>query len=100
MEALPIVFLYTIEVAQRLDIKYLSIDSLCIIWITKEDWDDEAFNMSEVYQHSHCMISTGNPDAGFSGLFGDKNLRFDVEFPFTRENGQTRMAHAVTQASS
>ncbi|ETN43579.1 uncharacterized protein HMPREF1541_02738 [Cyphellophora europaea CBS 101466] len=73
-----------IDVARRLKIRYLWIDSLCILqtgpgW--EADWQKEAARMGEVYRHAFLNIQAGrDTDAGPYGLFKTPSVR-DIE-PF------------------
>lgn len=65
---LPRNFADAAEICQRLGIKYLWIDSLCIIQDSKEDWGRESQMMHKVYKDAEVSIVawvklTGNPDA-------------------------------------
>ncbi len=74
-------FREAVEVARKLDIRYLWIDSLCIQqtghgW--KEDWMREAAVMGEVYRHAFLNIQAGrDAEALEMGLFrapADRNV--------------------------
>lgn len=73
-----------IAAVRKLGIRYLWIDSLCILqtgpgW--QEDWQKEAARMGEVYRHAFLNIQAGREtDAGPYGLFKTPILR-DIE-PF------------------
>ena len=54
---LPKTFRDAIQVTRDLGIRYLWIDSLCIVQDSKEDWTFEAANMATVYQHGHINIA-------------------------------------------
>jgi hypothetical protein len=62
-----------IAVARQLGVRYLWVDSLCIVqtgfgW--EEDWQVEAARMGEVYRHAILNIQAGrDTDAGPYGLF-------------------------------
>lgn len=60
----------TLTVAERLDIPYVWIDSLCIIQSgdNHEDWQHESQTMTEVYSNSFCNISADYGDEE-NGLF-------------------------------
>lgn len=60
----------TLTVAERLDIPYVWIDSLCIIQSgdNHEDWQRESQTMTEVYSNSFCNISADYGDEE-NGLF-------------------------------
>jgi hypothetical protein len=46
-----------IQVAQRLGLGYIWIDSLCIIQDSPEDWEKESASMAKVYSKSHLNIA-------------------------------------------
>jgi hypothetical protein len=57
-----------IRVTRELGIKYLWIDSLCIIQWDSEDWSREARRMESVFASAYCIIaatSTVGPKTGF-----------------------------------
>jgi hypothetical protein len=54
---LPKTFKQAVEVTKRLGVRYLWIDSLCIIQDSTEDWRNEASTMSHVYKNSYCTIA-------------------------------------------
>ncbi|KAN0091688.1 HET domain containing protein [Hyaloscypha variabilis] len=64
---LPKTYLDAVIVCRSLSIRYLWIDSLCIIQDSPEDWAREAASMSDVYSNSHLTISADwspNPEGG------------------------------------
>jgi Pyruvate/2-oxoacid:ferredoxin oxidoreductase delta subunit len=69
-ELLP-TFQDTILVAERLGIRYLWIDSLCIIQNSEADRARECGRMGEVYGSSHCNIAATAAMDGTQGLFRD-----------------------------
>lgn len=53
---------------QGLGIRYLWIDSLCIIQGCREDWEREAQRMEDVFAGAYCTLaatSAANSEAGF-----------------------------------
>lgn len=54
---LPRVFQDAMYISTELGIKYIWIDSLCIVQDSKEDWVYEARRMGSVYQHAACNIA-------------------------------------------
>jgi hypothetical protein len=65
---LPKTFRDAVKVAQNLGIRYLWIDSLCIIQGNKKDWEFEAKRMQDVYAGAYCTIaatSAADSNAGF-----------------------------------
>jgi Heterokaryon incompatibility protein (HET) len=66
---LPKTFQDAIITALRLEIRYLWIDSLCIIQDDKTDWDTEAARMGDIYQNSYLTIAaTSSPSGAFPFL--------------------------------
>jgi len=61
------------KVAQYLGLRYIWIDSLCIIQDSKEDWQKEAGLMGQVYSNSVCNISATGASDGSEGLFFDRH---------------------------
>ena len=50
-------FQHAVAVTKQLGIRYLWIDSLCIVQDSKEDWRSESARMSSVYNHSTLTIA-------------------------------------------
>ena len=74
-----------INITRELGIRYIWIDSLCIIQDDKEDWEREAAKMAEIYSCSYLnLAATGSAD-GDGGCFFNRStlsgkLRYPVEF--------------------
>jgi hypothetical protein len=68
---LPKTFREAIFVARRLDVRYLWIDSLCIMQDRDDltDWYHESSMMDQVYMQSVCNISATDARDGSEGLF-------------------------------
>lgn len=63
------VFQDAIQVCQELDIKYLWIDSLCILQDSKSDWETESARMAQYYEQAAVTLSIEcSPDGGVSFL--------------------------------
>lgn len=83
---IPKVFQEAIEFTQKLGIRYLWIDSLCIIQGDLDDWRREAANMPQVYQNALLTIAATDSSDGSEGLFKSPNRLFrGVEL---KEHGQ------------
>jgi hypothetical protein len=63
-----------IQIARRLGIWYIWIDSLCIIQNKKEDWQAEASRMSNVYKYSSCNITATSARSDMGGCFSSRDL--------------------------
>ena len=60
MEQAPATFRDAISITRCLDIKYLWIDSLCIIQHDSADWSREAARMGTVYANAYLTIAAAN----------------------------------------
>lgn len=56
-QELPQLFRDCITVTRRLGLRYIWLDSLCIIQDCSEDWSFEAGRMADVYRGSYCTIA-------------------------------------------
>ncbi|KAK6836788.1 HET-domain-containing protein [Apiospora arundinis] len=54
---------------RSLGIRYIWIDSLCIIQNSEEDWRTEAATMGNVYQHALLNLAATHGNDGHAGLF-------------------------------
>jgi hypothetical protein len=72
---LPLTFRDAILVSKALQVRYLWIDSLCIVQDDPSDWASEASQMHMVYSNSHCNISALHAEDSTKGLFRDRNSR-------------------------
>ncbi|KUJ20858.1 HET-domain-containing protein [Mollisia scopiformis] len=68
-EQLPPTFWHAIQVTRKLGIKYLWIDSLCIIQGDREDWGSEAVKMGDVYHNAYITIAAAAATNSLGGLF-------------------------------
>jgi hypothetical protein len=67
-DKLPRTFRDAVIVTRSLGVRYLWIDSLCIIQEDEEDWKAEAKRMEDVFSSAYCTIaatSASGMDAGF-----------------------------------
>ncbi|KAF3014526.1 hypothetical protein E8E14_012218 [Neopestalotiopsis sp. 37M] len=58
-----------LHVARNLGVRYIWIDSLCIIQHNEEDWKGEAPMMRDIYRNSFCNIAASDSADGYGGLF-------------------------------
>ncbi|KAH8683263.1 heterokaryon incompatibility protein-domain-containing protein [Tricladium varicosporioides] len=80
-ESLPKTFQDAIDIARRLNIPYLWIDSLCIIQDSPEDWKREAALMGGIYAHSLVTIAADGAPDGRTGCFvaGESRMSKQVQ---------------------
>ncbi|KAL9576050.1 MAG: hypothetical protein Q9212_007429 [Teloschistes hypoglaucus] len=77
------------ETTVRMEIRYLWIDSLCIIQDSEDDWKRESKLMGAVYEHAFCNIAAAKASSGDEGLFTHRSL-FDVR-PCIVENEEASL---------
>lgn len=69
LETLPVTFRDVVKVTRMIGLRYLWIDSLCILQEEdKKDWEQEASQMGEVYGNAELVLAAtvaSSPDAGF-----------------------------------
>ncbi|KXJ93600.1 heterokaryon incompatibility protein [Microdochium bolleyi] len=77
LDKLPKTFREAIQVTRRLGVRFLWIDSLCIIQDRDDlsDWLIEAAQMHKVYTHSYCNISAAGAEDSSKGLFFSRDPR-------------------------
>jgi hypothetical protein len=64
---LPPTFRHAVQISRRLGIRYLWIDSLCILQDSKDDWEKESAKMGDIYRNSFVTIAARaarNPEEG------------------------------------
>lgn len=66
-ESLPRTFRDFIAIARRLEIRYVWIDSLCIVQDSREDWEREAAQMADVYSNAYLTIAASGSADGRGG---------------------------------
>ncbi len=81
MASLPRTFRDAVHVARKLGIRYIWIDSLCIVQqdpdndsaqdkeLSRQDWAREASKMCAVYQHSHITLAAASAGGSHVGFF-------------------------------
>lgn len=68
-ETLPTTFKHTVEVVRFLGLRYLCIDSLCILQDSAQDWETESSNMGNIYRHAYINIAASSARDSSGGLF-------------------------------
>lgn len=72
---LPQTFQDAIDLTRFLSIRYLWIDSLCIIQDDRDDWAKESAAMASVYGNSYLTISATAAANCSKGLYASSDLR-------------------------
>ena len=71
MAGLSRTFADFIGIARRMHVRYVWIDSLCIIQDSREDWEKEAAQMASVYSNAYCTIAASSSSNGNGGCRRD-----------------------------
>jgi len=66
-------FQHAITITRQLGVRYLWIDSLCIVQDDHEDWIRESALMSKVYSRSLCTIAAAHAIDGREGCFSQRD---------------------------
>lgn len=69
VESLPWTFLDAITMVQALGIPRIWIDALCIVQDDEEEWQNQAAEMSEIFQGSQLTITTSQSSNSSEGCF-------------------------------
>ncbi|KAF2188055.1 HET-domain-containing protein [Zopfia rhizophila CBS 207.26] len=56
-------------ITRRLGLRYLWVDSLCIIQDSETDWREQSARMSQIYSNSYCNIAAAHAADGTHGCF-------------------------------
>ncbi|PVH87791.1 HET-domain-containing protein [Cadophora sp. DSE1049] len=66
---LPQTYQDAIMVTKRLGLRYLWVDSLCILQDVEEDWKRESSKMAEIYQNSYITVAATCAADSSAGIF-------------------------------
>jgi hypothetical protein len=84
--ALSQTFQDAITVTQELGLRYLWIDSICIIQDDSEDWETQAAQMATVYSNARVVLAATDAKDGRGGLLFRSPYQ-PAKGPFTRMTG-------------
>lgn len=70
--SLSATFKNAIQLCRRLDVRFLWIDSLCIVQDDKHDWRQQAALMAIIYQSAYVTVSASAAASGAEGLFRER----------------------------
>ncbi|EXA31685.1 hypothetical protein FOVG_17007 [Fusarium oxysporum f. sp. pisi HDV247] len=96
---LPRTLTDAMDITQKLGVRYLWIDVICILQDSVEDWRTESAKMDHVYGHAYCTLSatsSANTASGIETLDLQPGLRADkllLKFP-TEGGGFQRISIA------
>jgi hypothetical protein len=73
---LPRTFRDAVEVSQALDIRYLWIDSLCIVQDDDADWETHVELMADIYRNAYITLAAGTSEDDEGGFFRTPEEKF------------------------
>ena len=76
VHTLPQTYQDAIRVTKFLGIRYLWIDSLCIIQDSVTDWQHEIARMGDIYKFTSCNLAESWPSLKGEGLFCNREARY------------------------
>ncbi|KAH6711924.1 heterokaryon incompatibility protein-domain-containing protein [Leptodontidium sp. MPI-SDFR-AT-0119] len=95
-------FREAIDITLQLGIRYLWIDSLCIIQDSLEDWTSESARMSEVYSNAFATVFEVKASDGSQGCFANRNamMNHPCKLGLRFSNGRPVYAAPATGSSA
>jgi hypothetical protein len=90
-EALSKTYLESFFICRNLGLRYIWIDSLCVIQDSKdgEDWKNEAAKMTHVYEGSFINIAASGASDGSVGCFFDRKPSWRCQVELVTSNDET-----------
>lgn len=77
-DSLTKTFQDAILISQHLGIKYLWIDSLCIVQDDEDDWEEQSGRMHQVYEGAYLTIAATRAHSGIDGCFATRSCCQEV----------------------
>ena len=75
-----------IHITRSINVRYLWIDSLCIIQDDYQDWDRESPKMGYIYMNAIVNIAAASAKNGDGGCLTSQTLVKDISIPFDPDN--------------
>ncbi|KAK6827546.1 heterokaryon incompatibility protein-domain-containing protein [Apiospora arundinis] len=93
LDELPKTFLDAVKIVRHLGIRYIWIDSLCIVQDDADDWARESARMHEVYSNAQLTIAANHASKPSEGCFHIRSPRpsCDVDLPGYASNVHVEM---------
>jgi len=98
LASLPRTYRDAIAVTRGLGIRYLWIDSLCIIQDSTEDWEKECIKMPQIYQNSTVTIAGPAASGCESGFLDRQSKTPFLELPIGGNIGSVRVHYGGQQS--
>jgi len=87
-KTLPKTFRDAVEITKQLDVRYIWIDSMCIIQDRVSDWTQEASLMAEVYGNAHCTLAALSSKNSSEGCHINANIQTSLSSPYMELNAE------------
>ncbi|KAF2966244.1 hypothetical protein GQX73_g7357 [Xylaria multiplex] len=81
VQSLPRTFRDAVTIIRALGLRYIWIDSLCIVQDDAEDWRREAGRMAGVYRDAHLVLSATRASSDEEGFLGTRPRLDHIAFP-------------------
>ncbi|KAE8359478.1 heterokaryon incompatibility protein-domain-containing protein [Aspergillus caelatus] len=89
IEDMSQVFQEAVLITRQLGIRYLWIDTLCIVQNDRHDWEVEAGRMAKVYMDAFVVLGASNSNADDQGFLGPRAHPGSINWTKTLHNGRT-----------
>ncbi|KAF2018255.1 HET-domain-containing protein [Aaosphaeria arxii CBS 175.79] len=83
-DALPSLFQDAIIITRQLGLRYLWIDSLCIIQDSVRDWETESTKMGSIYENGHITISATSSGDGSAHCLQERRKPVKISYENTK----------------
>ncbi|KAF7545221.1 hypothetical protein G7Z17_g9342 [Cylindrodendrum hubeiense] len=80
LDEMPKTFQDAFIIARHLGLRYLWIDSLCIVQQDLEDWQIESAKMATVYRDAYLVLGAAGGLSDASGFLGPRNFKDTIKF--------------------
>jgi hypothetical protein len=100
---LPRTMRQAVAAAREVGVRYLWIDSMCIIQDSRDDWRIQSAFMGSIYRHSHINFAASASSTSEGGLFFERNpqsirpIQVTCHFPFDQSGIPSRLYNVVRQ---
>lgn len=86
LDDLPKTFRDAVELTKSIGLRYIWIDSLCIIQDDIHDWKKEAAKMADVYRNAFCTIAATGSKSDEEGIFLQRRRQDVFQLPYNAAN--------------
>ena len=86
LDDLPKTFQDAVELTKRIGLRYIWIDSLCIIQDDLHDWKKEAAKMANVYRNAYCTVAATGSKGDQEGIFLQRSPQDVFQMPYNAAN--------------